>query len=796
VSDWTDVARRLVVGRATSNTSPYADESLASAAHGLLGGFLSRGGALAGSQTRAQGELLRLYGTTPIIRMVSYKIAETIASCQWSLHAMRGSQQRARAAHYAAQQRYWRLRSATKLRAAGELEEVEAHPFLDGVRLGTPLLLGHLNLQVSQICYDVSGEYFWVLDRNAAGVPHRWWVVPPHWVSETPTLQTPFFRILVHGVNIEIPIEDMVWVRDPDPWSPYRRGTGAARSLAEELDADRFAGSFTSQFFANNAVPNLLIMGPKLNETTRGQMSRRWLDRLQGLYKKWLPYFMEAPHGAQVKELSQDFQAMNLVELRNRHKSLAMEVFGLNPEILGHVVGSNRATSTMAQQNFRAHVVIPRLELIRAVFQYRILPLYNSPRPLVAEYTLPELQDPELELDYFKAAPWAQSISEIRRRQGADPAEDLPDDVHAIPLAVRWKSRAELLNPPAPPAPPLPASDEGGDEGADDAEEEAEPAESKAASHRSGSAARWWPWRRRATGEAEFWEAFMALAESLEGEARDVFLQAAAALKDPWTVDDLEDLIRDIGDADLAADRVAAALGDDRAMIGLEAGSDTVETLIVEAAALARDNLITDFGLGAVDMEAFSARAANAAASVVGEEITNVSKKTIEAVRDRIVAGYEEGRKTREIAETVKEVLGLDKPRAEQLDKFIRGLNNRPPHLPDLTQAEINAKIQREYARLLDQRAWTVARTENLRAATTGQNELWREAASQGIMDPTEYRRRWVRVPAATDCPICESYEGQEVGISVLFDGIEGKLDGSPAHANCLCAIQLIRLGD
>jgi hypothetical protein len=195
-------------------------------------------------------------------------------------------------------------------------------------------------------------------------------------------------------------------------------------------------------------------------------------------------------------------------------------------------------------------------------------------------------------------------------------------------------------------------------------------------------------------------------------------------------------------------------------------------------------------------MEAFSARAANAAASVVGEEITNVSKKTIEAVRDRIVAGYEEGRKTREIAETVKEVLGLDKPRAEQLDKFIRGLNNRPPHLPDLTQAEINAKIQREYARLLDQRAWTVARTENLRAATTGQNELWREAASQGIMDPTEYRRRWVRVPAATDCPICESYEGQEVGISVLFDGIEGKLDGSPAHANCLCAIQLIRLGD
>ncbi len=740
----------------------FSDSAAQTAAHGLVAQVFSPGstGMISG-RSQSQRELLGLYSESPLLRMVTHRIAESVSSATWRLYAAKGKRERYVSAQIKTANSARRKDLIAKAARSDELTEVEAHPLLDLLCIGTPVLPGDLTLRISQVMFDIAGEVFYLIERNASGVPFRAWVLPPHWIHQTPTVDDPSFWVSLGNSPKRVPESEIVWLRDPDPVNPYGRGVGTARSLADELEADEAAAKHIRGSFAGGLRPDVLIMGSGLKKEKREEYEHQWHSRLRTSYSKWLPFYQNAPNGTQIHQLSQDFRSMQLQEVRQWERDLVMQTFGINPEILGHVTGSNRSTSFVAERNYRNSIVIPRLETFRRMVQFELVPEYQSPRSLLVEYELDQLVDEEAQDQARIAAPWAATVNEHREAQGLEPLDGSAGDVHLVPI--------NLVSRPTLDA-PAPLVD----------------------TERSAKAI------TKSPAERPFYAALHQIAQTLEPETRQVFEQAVRDLEAAFESIPERDLLRALsaGNESVAASQILALLGFGEVFReALAVVEGTLLQVTSGAGANAAEVLVSELGLGRVDLDRFTIRAAAAARNVAGEQITIIVDDTLDGIREIISTGFTEGRAPARTAQMLRNSLGLDRQRARRLENYIRNLNeSRPAHLPPLTDDQLERAIRREYDRLVRQRALVVARTENLAAANAGQNELWREAIDQGLLPEGDYLREWIRVPLETECPICESYEGQMVGVNGRFSGEAGSLDGPPAHPNCLCAVRLRRV--
>jgi SPP1 gp7 family putative phage head morphogenesis protein len=89
-----------------------------------------------------------------------------------------------------------------------------------------------------------------------------------------------------------------------------------------------------------------------------------------------------------------------------------------------------------------------------------------------------------------------------------------------------------------------------------------------------------------------------------------------------------------------------------------------------------------------------------------------------------------------------------------------------------------------------DERAELIARTESMRAANEGQQQLWDQAVEAGVLTGTE-KQEWITTPDDRLCPICEPLDGQQVGLDEMFDADGEEIEGPPAHPNCRCTVGL-----
>jgi len=101
-------------------------------------------------------------------------------------------------------------------------------------------------------------------------------------------------------------------------------------------------------------------------------------------------------------------------------------------------------------------------------------------------------------------------------------------------------------------------------------------------------------------------------------------------------------------------------------------------------------------------------------------------------------------------------------------------------------------ELANEIASLLgdDTRADVIARTESMRAANEGQQQLWAQAEEAGLLTGNE-KQEWIVTPDDKLCPICEPLDGEQVGLDESFDVDGEEIDGPPAHPNCRCVVAL-----
>lgn len=305
------------------------------------------------------------------------------------------------------------------LRQTGELREILDHPLLDLLANPGNGMHGRTLLQMTFAWLDLVGEAFWIYLTNPAGMPISVMACPPHWIRELPTRSAPFFRVQIDALTYEVPIDNMVWFKDPSLANPYGRGAGTGMSLADDLDVDENAAKHVSSFFYNRAMPDMIVSVKDGDETVLKAVKAKFENDHRGLTAAHRSAFLNGE--VSVQRLDTTFQEMDLINLRKfSGRDVVIQSFGVSPEMLGILDNSNRATISEARGMFAENVLIPRLDLVSTVlqtfaelFDERLIVAFDDPTPANNEFALKVAQ----------ARPGSRTDNEWRALQGLEPVD-------------------------------------------------------------------------------------------------------------------------------------------------------------------------------------------------------------------------------------------------------------------------------------------------------------------------------------------------------------------------------------
>jgi HK97 family phage portal protein len=795
------VAAKMAVG--------VFSENAAKEAYGLLSGIMP--GGIGYPPTRGTKQWLEAYGQMPWLRAVAGRVANAIAATEWELYVAKkkGAPKATRdikIQRASAPRRHALIKSA---KDREEMTQLDNHVLLDTVRNANTFQTGGALWKITQLHLDLAGEAYWVKERDGLGTVVGLWPVPPNWIMNTPTPTNRFFRVGFRGWQGYIPDTEILWFSDPDPSNPYGRGSGSVQALADELETDEYIAKHTKAFFFNRAKPDLVIY-PKAPQVMRpadaARLEEDWLSRNQGFWRAFKPYFLTREVG--IQELDQNFRSLTLVQLREFERNAIIQMFGMPPELLGVIENSNRATIDAADYLFSKYVIVPRLEFIRAILQERLVPEYDE--RLIVDYVSPIQDDKEQQLKAAIAMPASITVNEWRELQGFEKLEGPEGDAHLIPSTVKPGSLDKVIeqndNPPAPqvqyspdgqpvldpknPPPPLPQP------------EPKQPGEKpkRARAHEWMAELRAEAKCARDAGDSELEAAFLAKAaesdDDLPAASEAAMRQERAFIRhlmDAWTAA--------MAAADLPALRAASGSHDIEGMVAAlhpEIEAQRVSSAVSErdaeafrrGAVLALDELggrpkaAKDDGftmdLTAVNEQAVRWAAARAAALVVARRAVR------EQVRVLVTRAIEEGIAPDDLARLLRDVVGLLPGQAQAVANF-RGRLSGQGVGGDILERRVERYAQAQRRR----RAMTIARTELISATNAGQQALWRQASTQGLLGD-DLGKIWIVCDDERLEAHCEALG--EMDPVRIDDEFEPGLEYPPAHPNCRCAVGLVNM--
>ena len=530
--------------------------------------------------------------------------------------------------------------------------------FRKSLEASNSFALGLTTKRLTQIYLELVGEAYWIKERNEFGMPIALWPLPPHWVMATPTLSKPYFEVKFMGWQGNIPVREVVWFVHPDPCNPYGRGVGVAKSLADELETDEYAAKHMKAFFYNRARPDIIVSGKGLRETETKRLEQDWIQKLQGFWRTFKPYFISGE--VKVDLIAQNFEHLQLMELRKHVRDTVMQVEGLPPELQGVIENSNRATIDSADYLFSRWTLVPRLEFLRATMQERLVPDYDE--RLILDYESPVQEDKEFNLKVAQASPWSTMLDEWRAMRGAEPLPNEQGKVFMVPFGLNPVPLQETETFMLPDL-ALPAVDDENPTGDEEDGEDAGAVEEAIVARRLAS-------KGLKAGDIEALVMIQRIARRMAPEMRKAFLFAVEKAKNKMSV------------AEIAAAFETRSLSVVMSKVPIdvfeEAFGEKGEKVLKQTLKLAGDHaaklLAKDLGLP-VSFDLTNIRAVQWIRRHGAAMVTNVTDQTRATIVQAIERAIIEGRPPAQAArDLVKLQVGLNKQQEKALAVFQKKL--------------------------------------------------------------------------------------------------------------------------
>lgn len=181
---------------------------------------------------------------------------------------------------------------------------------------------------------------------------------------------------------------------------------------------------------------------------------------------------------------------------------------------------------------------------------------------------------------------------------------------------------------------------------------------------------------------------------------------------------------------------------------------------------------------------------ANRYAAELVRQLSATSQAAIRDILTRVMNGE---LSVESAARLIRATIGLTPQQAQALERLRLSLEDRSlnPKSPSygMTQARMDTLVEQQGQAYLASRAYTIARTEAMRAANAGQKAAWQDASQKGILPQGQVMRMWLTAEDEVTCPICAPLDGE---LTTLDDPFPGGYEPSFVHPNCRCVQRLV----
>jgi hypothetical protein len=242
------------------------------------------------------------------------------------------------------------------------------------------------------------------------------------------------------------------------------------------------------------------------------------------------------------------------------------------------------------------------------------------------------------------------------------------------------------------------------------------------------------------------------------------------------------------------------------------------DTFLESARATANENIATAVAEGiepktAQLLLAYDPLIAAGPLQALREELqSTLTASARRAIQAALADGIRRGVDPQQIAENLRNVVGLDDQARKAVENFRRLLTTgdatalrralRNERYDDLVRRAVKGeatlkpeqvdRMVADYAkRHLEHRAETIARTESMQAAVSGMRDAYTQAIGAGRLLDSEVKRFWLTAGDELVCPICSTVpllNLDGVGVNDFYETIEGPLLAPLAHPRCRCS--------
>ena len=403
----------------------------------------------AGRQSREHK--LRTYGRSGTVFAIVSLLQQSAASAAWHLY---------KKAPQDARRRY-----TTGDQGSDQRVEVINHAALSLWNKPNDFHTGFEFREGSNQHEELTGETFWVLNRELTTFPTSMWYVRPDRMEPVPSPEDYLVGWIYTGPNgeqIPLTLDEVILEKLPDPLDSFR-GAGPVASIMPNIDQQRYATDYQRNLFINAADPGGVITVPtKLTDAQFDEMVDRWRESHQGIARAGAIGLLE--NGATWTPGGQSNKDLEYGNLRLANRDEIREAWRMHKAMLGTVEDVNRANAQTAEEVFVGWMDIPRLERRKDTLNCKLLPMFGaSGMGVEFDYEDPSPDNREEDNGELTAkATAAQTLVNA----GFDP-DDVLEVVGLPSMAVVEKASPMPVAPPGwVPAPP--AAPAGGDGSAPD----------------------------------------------------------------------------------------------------------------------------------------------------------------------------------------------------------------------------------------------------------------------------------------------------------------------------------------
>ena len=386
----------------------------------------SFGGSSSDFRTKLSNPQAQLQSYTDWVYAAARAIAEDVATIDFNLYINRTGQRSARISKKIMLGKLKELQSAITVKGAGDksaVEEIEEHPLLDLLYKPNPFMTKDEFIELTVLHMELTGEAFWYIIRNGAGVPVELWPLMPYLVTIKKSAETfigGYAYSTPSGASLLIQPEDVIHHKYMNPSDLYR-GQSVVMAAARAVDTDANAADYNRNFFYNSAMPSLTLEADgTLSDETWKRLESQWDGKFSGTANAHKTAILE--EGLKVNVLSMAQKDMEFLESRKFNRDQILALFRVSGAILGIQESSNRATAEAADYTFSRRVVKPKMmrlnnrltEDLAGQFDHKLVLTFEDPVPSDKNYGLKEKT---ASLNSWK------TINEVRIEEGLDEIE-------------------------------------------------------------------------------------------------------------------------------------------------------------------------------------------------------------------------------------------------------------------------------------------------------------------------------------------------------------------------------------